>query len=192
MRKKWTNELIKSELIKSMEILNLERMPTGGELKSIGRNDLHCKVSRTKKYSGWADELGVKLKSSTTTEGNKKEKSMKNTLIKMGYEVEIMGSRHPYDLLVNKSVKIDVKLANPYLLKGKSRVHTFSLNKVKPTCDIYILVAADENKLIERTLVIPSHHIQMKMVNIGKDSKYNKYNNRFDYIRYYSDFFGSI
>jgi hypothetical protein len=191
---KWNDDLIKLELLKSIKVLNLNRMPTGEELKSIGRNDLHCKISRTKKYSGWAKELGLELKSSETSVGQYWEKKIANELAPLHFieSVELMTSKHPYDLLVNGTVKIDVKVANPYLLRGKNRVHTFALNKIKPTCDIYICIALNESGEYEKVLIIPSHHVNMKMINIGKESKYDKYNLRWTYIYRYSEFFDSI
>lgn len=191
---KWTDEKIKEELLKSIKILGIDRMPTGNELKSIGRNDLHCKISRTKKYSGWAEELGLKLKTDNETrDGEKHEKFIYNKLTKMGYKVERMSHKHPYDLLVNDAIKIDVKSAKPYLSRGSgSRVHTFSLNKDKPTCDIYILVALDEKSDYERIFVIPSYFIPMKMINLGTNSKYNRFINAWDYIKKFDDFYKSI
>jgi hypothetical protein len=190
---KWTSELLKEELIKSIKVLGIDRMPTGQELKSIGRNDLHCKISRTKKYSGWAEELGLGLKSgSTTREGQEHEKKVMHLLEGLGYEVEQMAHKFPYDLLVNGCVKIDVKMANAYLLRGESRVHTFGINKEKPTSDILICLANDEEGNVERMFIIPSHHVQMKMLNVGANSKYNKYVDKFEYIKQYSDFYKTI
>jgi hypothetical protein len=189
---KWTDELIKEHLLESIKVLDLKRMPTGEELKLIGRNDLHCKISRTKKYSGWAEELGLDLKRSDTTLGQHWEKHIADYLSQNGYNAELMTTKHPYDILVNNTVKIDIKVANPYLLRGQSRVHTFALHKVKPTCDIYILIALDEKGNKERTLVIPSHHVQMKMINIGKDSKYNEYNEYWNILWRYDMFYKTI
>jgi len=188
---KWTNELIRQELKKSITVLGLNRMPTGGELKSIGRNDLHCKISRTKKYSGWAEDLGLCLKSSTTVVGRRYEDKVKTLLESKGFIVERMTTKHPYDLLVNGTVKIDVKVANPYINK-KSRVHTFNLSKKYASCDIYIVVALDEYSKIERLLIIPSHLLRMSILNIGRSSKYNKYNEKFEYIKNYSEFLNSV
>jgi hypothetical protein len=169
-------------------------MPTGEELKRIGRNVLHCKISRTKKYSGWANELGLNLKRSETNTGQYWENKIADKLSELPFvrKIEVTSTKHPYDLLINNTVKIDVKVANPYLLRGISRVHTFALNKVKPTCDIYVCVALNESGEYEKILVIPSHHVQMKMINIGRDSKYDKYNLKWEYINLYSEFFNSI
>lgn len=187
----WNDERIKNELIKSIGILILDRMPTAEELKSIGRTDLHNAVSKTKKYSGWAKELELTRKRSETTIGQEWERKMADFLRKYEYEVELMTTKHPYDLLVDGVVKVDVKVANPYLLRG-SRVHTFGLGKKNPSCDIYILIALDEQGGRERTLVIPSHHVKQTMVNIGKNSKYNVYKDNWNVLYEYSKFFNDI
>jgi hypothetical protein len=188
---KWNDELIKEHLLESIKILGIDRMPTANELKGISRNDLHCKISRTKKYSGWADDLGLALKRSDTVVGQEWEKDIANFIRVPGVSVELMTTKHPYDILFDGSVKIDVKAANPYLLRG-SRVHTFNLSKENPTCDIYVCLALDEEGNKERTFVIPSHHVSMKMLNVGKESKYNKYIGRWDYLKKYVDFYRSI
>lgn len=188
----WTEQLVFQELVKSVEILGLKRMPTAEELKSIGRNDLHCKISKTKKYSGWAEELGLKMKNSETVIGQKYEEKVAKVLIALGYGVEITSTKHPYDLLVDGSLKVDVKVANAYLLRGMSRVHTVRLAKTEPTCDIYICALLDEVGIVERLLIIPSHHVRKTMLNIGRRSKYNTYDKRFDYIESYIKFFESV
>lgn len=191
-RMMWTEELIRTELLKSIGILGLDRMPSAEELKSIGRNDLHCKVSRTKKYSGWADDLGLSLKNSETTLGQLFEGHIQKLIRGLGMEAERMSTKHPYDLLVEGCVKVDVKVANPYLLRGESRVHTINLAKVSPACDLYVCILLDEEGRNERVLVIPSHHVRMKMLNIGRESKYNVYNGKFEYIQHYVNFFKKI
>ncbi|MGG0667836.1 hypothetical protein ABE073_04820 [Lederbergia citrisecunda] len=191
-RIKWTDDLVREELLKSISILGVERMPTRAELVSLGRNDLHCRISRTKKYSGWAEELGLKLKESETALGHEYERVISNVMKKLGYKAVRMSTKHPYDLLVEDSVKVDVKVANVYLLRGESRVHTIGLSKSDPTCDIYICVLLDEQKEIERTLIIPSHHVRMKYLNIGRESKYNIYNEKYHYIKDYINFFKKV
>lgn len=135
---------------------------------------------------------GLELKSSETTLGQEFEGKITELVDSLGYEAQRMSTKHPYDLLVEGSVKVDVKVANPYLSRGKSRVHTIRLAKVDPTCDIYICVLLDESGVVERVLVIPSHLVRMTMLNIGKKSKYNVYDGKFEYIRQYVDFFKKI
>lgn len=184
MATKWTDELIESELKKSIVALQIDRMPTAPELISLGRNDLHCKVSRTKKYKGWAEHLGLPLKSSETLKGNKYEYLVKEKIehISNHLTVKKMSTKHPYDLLINDCVKIDVKVASPYVTKDGSPVHTFGLSKKYATCDIYVCVALDENEEVEKTFIIPASHVQIVTLCVGKESKYNKYIDKWNFI----------
>lgn len=188
----WTGDLIAEEITKSMEILGISRMPTASELRSLQRNDLHCKISKTKKYSGWAQHLGLRMRSSETRTGQEYEEKVAGELRDLGYYVEITSTKHPYDLLVEGCLKIDVKVANAYMLRGQSRIHTIALAKTEPTCDLYFCILLDENKAAERELIIPSHHVRKTMLNIGRRSKYNTYDKRFDYIENYIKFFKSV
>jgi hypothetical protein len=179
---KWTDELIESELKKCISVLQVNRMPTADELKQIGRNDLHCKISKTKKYSGWASELGLEMKHCETRMGNQYEDLVKAKIEQCGFKVISMTTKHPYDLLVNNVLKIDVKVGRAHN-HFEARAHTFALNKKYPTCDLYICVALNEKEEIERYFIIPSKFVQMVTLNIGKNSKYNEFVNRWGYIK---------
>jgi hypothetical protein len=191
-RIKWTDELIRKELLSSVKILMLDRMPTASELKSIGRNDLHCKISRTKKYSGWAEDLGLQLARNETNLGNEYEKVIGGILESKGFKVEYMPTKHPYDLMLNGSVKVDVKVANMYEAQNGQNWWAFRLAKKEATCDIYILNALESDVSKERIFVIPGHLLDIQMLNMGLDTKYNKFLNRYDILETYSNFFGTI
>lgn len=169
-------------------------MPTTSQVLEIkGDSKLHNKIAKGLGYRGWAEKLGLKLQNSETKLGEDYEEVATNILEELGYRVSSMDTQYPFDLLVNNLVKIDVKCACAYFNKDGSRLHTFGLNKEIPTCDIYMIFALSEDGLnTERVFVIPSHHIQMKSLNIGADSKYNKYIEKYDYIDRYEEFKKSI
>ncbi len=187
----WTDEKIETEIMNISSALGIKRMPTSSELKTLGRNDLHCKISRTKKYSGWAEHLGLDRKQSETLMGQGYEDFITKELENQGHKVERMSTKHPYDLLINDTVKVDVKAGKSYIMRG-SRVHSFGINKKDQTCDIYIVLAIDEKDAIERTFIIPSHFLKVVSLCIGRESKYNKFIDRWDYIKTYSAFFGKV
>lgn len=194
MRRKhyrWTEELIRNELLETVRFLELDRMPTANELKEIGRNDLHVKVSRTKKYSGWAQELGLSLKSSATTYGQEHETTAKAMFEERGYKAELTSTRHPYDLFVEGCLKVDVKVANVSNANGFD-AHSFNLHKIQPTCDIYFLLAKDHSGVIERVLIVPAHLLQQTQITMGKESKWNRFDGRWDYVRKMVSFFKSL
>lgn len=185
---KWNDQKIDEEIKQSIKVLQIQRMPTASELKSINKNDLHCAISKSGiKYSGWAKKLGLELKSSETKMGVEHEYIVKQYLesyFSNELIVEKMTSGHPYDLLINGCVKIDVKVSSPHI-QNTSRVHTFGINKEYATCDIYICIALNEDEEIEKTFIIPSPHLKLVTLCVGKNSKYNKYINNWQFI---SDF----
>lgn len=180
----WDDKRIENELKHCLSVLQIDRMPCAHELKQIGRNDLHCAISKhSKKYRGWAKELGLSLKESETKKGNKYEEIVMEQikLVSNHLTVKRMTTKHPYDLLVNDCVKVDVKVGVAHHHFG-ARAHTFALNKKYATCDVYICVALDEQEKIESTFIIPAAHVQIVTLNIGTDSKYNKYKGRWNFI----------
>jgi hypothetical protein len=188
---KWTDEKVVEAIHHSMEVLKIKRMPTASELTSIGRNDLHCRVSKTKKYKGWAEELGLELKSSETTRGNEYEEIIAAEIKKLGFEVKDMTTKHPYDLLVNDSVKVDVKVGGAHKHFG-TRAHTFRPSKKYATCDLYICVAVDEEDEIEKVFIIPSKFAQLTTLNVCGESKYNRFIDRWDYIERFVKFYEEV
>jgi hypothetical protein len=189
--KKWTDESTEQEIKKVMKVLQINRFPSAAELKSIGRNDLHCRISKFGTYRSWAKRLGLELKSSDTNKGQEYEIIVGDMLTAKGYNVEQMTTKHPYDLLINENVKIDVKVSAPHYHYG-SRAHTFRPSKEHPTCDLYICLALDEQERIESVFVIPSKFAKLVTINVGTDSKYNKFINRWDYLETYSKFYDEL
>ena len=186
----WTDSLVKEEILKIKESLNIDRMPTRKEIELVTKNSkLTNRISRTKGFYGWAKELNLSIKESETTFGKKYEFIIKELLEKHNFKVEKMVQNYPFDLLVNGNVKIDVKVAKPYISNINSTYHTFNLYKKYASCDVYICVCLTVEEEIERVLIIPSSELKITQLSIGKDSYYNKFNERFDYISKYSDFY---
>lgn len=104
-----------------------------------------------------------------------------------------MPQNYPYDLLVNDSVKIDVKASKLYHGKG-GNFYSFNLEKPYCTCDLYVLRLINDDGIEEDTLVIPSAHVATNtQISVGESkSKYKKYSNRWDYISQYCGFVESV
>lgn len=181
-----------NKILEIKEALNIDRLPNSKEvIDYTGNQSLHSQITRQGGYRYFSEKLGLELKDSHTILGQSYEYLVADKLIELGFKVEKMSTLHPFDLLINDTVKVDVKVANPTKVRN-SRVHTFATNKSNASCDIYIMIALNEEKEIEKLLTIPSHHVKVVTVSIGKNSKYNKYIDRFDYIDSYSEFFNSI
>lgn len=191
----WTNEKIKEEIIKVMKALNIERMPSNSEIKLITKSTaLANKISKTGGFYYWADMLGIPIKESETSMGLEYEMLVKRSLENMGYKVDKMQTRHPYDLLANDAIKIDVKVSTYFYGVDESyKSHSFNLGKKSHNCDIFILIGLDDNKNIVKFLVIPSKMLMgIKQVCIGEISKYDKYHNAFEYIAQYNSFYNGL
>lgn len=182
--KYWTDERIEQAILEVMRSLQIKHMPSSEQVKQVTQNDsLHNAICRHGSYRGWAKKLNVKTKSSDTNKGNDFEDVIEDKLNKLGFEVAKTSTKHPYDLLVNGTTKVDVKVGSSYLLRGESRVVTFATNKKQPTCDFYICVRLDEEEQIEKIHVIPSHEAKVVSICMGENSKYDVYLDRYDLLK---------
>lgn len=184
---------VEIEIKRAMRKLSINRMPSHNELIQLEDGErLHRSIIKTYGYREWAHKLKLDSKDSETTLGLNYEEVVIEDLRDRGYKVDVMTTNHPFDILINKAVKIDVKVARPHMLRGESRVHAFSTNKKYGSCDLYLAIALDEADKIEKTLIIPSHRLQIVTLTIGNKSKYDVYNNRHDLIDKYSEFLDLI
>lgn len=190
---KWNDEIIKQEILKVKDALCLNRMPTRSEIESVMKNScLTDKITKTRGYYGWAKELKLDIKLSETTLGKKYEQFIKQLLETKQYKVEQMSQNYHFDLLINNNVKIDVKVAKPFVDRYNCIYHTFRLCKKYASCDIYITICLNNKEEIEKLLIIPSSKCQIKQLSIGKNSVYDIYIDRFDYIDKYIKFYENL
>ena len=188
--RQWTEEEIIKEIKNVMNTLGLEkRIPSYKEYKMVlGDYSLNNAISRRGGNEHFRKILNLEEKESETRLGIEGEKQIKTILENKEYKVEITNLRHPYDLLVNDNIKIDIKTSKKHNTKGKYNIYRFNLEKEKPTCDLYILNCLDDNKI----LIIPSKYLKQEYISIGENSKYDVYKDRFDYIKKYDEFYKSI
>lgn len=188
-----TEEDVKKDILLLTEELRVDRMPVTSEVidSSFG-NPLHNCIIRLGGYRYFAELMNLPIKHSETKLGQDYEYVIIDILRGMGHSVIKMTTGHPFDVLVNNAVKIDIKVANHRTDNRGSKIHTFGINKRHGSCDIYITATLTDSGEIDRILVIPSHHLRVVTLCIGENSKYNKYDRRFDYIDKYSRFYKSI
>ena len=192
---RWTDEKIKQAVNKVVIAYELDRMPSQTEcIGYYGNYSLANAVAR--RPGGWyglAKELGLPIKKSETYFGKTQEGIVCEMLISKGFEVERMPQNFPYDILVDNSVKIDVKASHLYHGK-QGNFFTFNLEKKYATCDIYVLLTLDKNDNIINTFIVPSKFvIKNTQISIGEyASKYHQYRDRWDYISNLSEYFASI
>jgi len=189
--KVWFDDVIKKELECVICELGIDRMPTTNEInKVLGHCNLSNAISRNGGFKHWASELGLPMKETDTLFGWMFEDVAKDVLEKNGLFVENTPCKFPYDLLVNKSVKVNVKASRKYI-GNAGNFYSFNLERKFPACDIYFLCCINSRNEAERFYIVPSsvvpHNCQ---ISIGEfSSKYDKYIGRIDIVKKYSEFF---
>lgn len=187
---KWDDEKIKNGIKEVMGKLNIITMPTSVDInKANGNSALSNAIARHGGFEGWANKLGLEQSNCETRLGLKGEYFIKETLESKGYEVEKMSVKHPYDLLVNNCIKVDVKTAKKYISMCNSEYYTFNLEKKNPTCDIYILVCLNNNEDVTEIYIIPSIKLNQTQIAIGKETKYACYKDKWEYVDTFSEFY---
>ena len=192
--KKWSHSEIKDEIYKVMKCLNINRMPTSVECNRVtGNSRLSSVINRRGGFNWMSNNMGLEQSKCETRLGRDTEIKIKEMLESKGYKVKQMCVKHPYDLLVDENVKIDVKASHKYKSQTGWSSYSFNLEKSNPTCDIYVVVCIDEEGSFEKILVIPSKMLRQTQLCItGGNSKYDIYKNRWDYIEQYSNFYENI
>lgn len=190
IRTNWTDENIEKSIRGVMRGYCLERMPSQSEVELFyGDSKLSNAINKRGGFYEWAKRLNIPTKHSETKIGVEAEEAVKTTLENMGFEsVELTPLKHPYDILVNHRVKIDVKISHKYEYEHGT-YYSFGLAKPMQTCDVFIAIALDDNKMY----VIPSSILNnQKQLSIGMTSKYDKYIDRWDIVQKLDDCFRAV
>ena len=191
---RWTKQELESGIMKVVDFLDIDRMPSKSEIEEFyGNTSLSNKISRTGGLYYWADQLGLEIKESESKFGIEVELYVKEVLENMGFKCETTSTKHPYDLLVDDCVKVDVKAARVTKVRG-SDAYSFRLAKPKQTCDVYVAVCVDDEKNIQKTYIVPSIIMSgKKQLAVGVEhSIYDAYIDRWDVIETMSEAFHRI
>lgn len=189
---KWDEILIESKIREVMRVLSIDRMPSASETQLVLKDfSLSNKIAKTGGFNTWAKRLGLGIKNSETKLGQEFEINAMKMIENKGYFTKQMSCKYPFDILVNGKISIDVKSAKAYLSHGQ-RIHTVGINKKYATCDLYLIFALDENENIERTFIIPGCDLTLTTMNFGKNSIYNVYLDKWDYLKKYDDFYKNL
>lgn len=181
---KWTDDLVIDKINEVVDFLKLDRMPSRSEIEQYyGNHALINKISKTGGFYKYAKLLGLEIKNSESKLGIEYELKIISILQSMGFSAEHTSVKHPYDILVNGRVKIDVKVANISIVRG-SKMYSFHLDKSMHSCDLYVAVALNDNKSISKIYIIPASVLNgKKQLAIGfEKSKYDQYLLRWDFV----------
>lgn len=187
MRTFWDDDLISRKLLESAK--SLGRMPSANELKASGMNDLACAIPRHGGYSFWAQKLGLHNKGAETHRGQAVETHALECLLSYGFSVERQTTRAPFDLLVNGTVRINVKSAKYGEYKNKhtggvTKGFVFGINgKACSNCDLYLLCGVDDGNAVLWKYYVPACFAQVQMITITPSGKYSDFKENIDVLR---------
>lgn len=164
------------------------RMPSAGELRRVGRNDLACAVSKRGGFRTWASRLGLGQKGTETHRGQKWERREATLFRSMGFEVVEQSTRAPFDLLVN-GYRVDVK-SSSWRDYGYVKGYLFNGIKGGGDCDFFDLLCLDGDSILHR-FVVPATVAKCKTLTIslssvsgkGSRKKWHEYKDATDLLR---------
>lgn len=186
---KWTDDMVKQEVLSVMKALNISRLPTKSECDSVTKSTALSNV--ISKRFGWyklAEIMSLSIKECETTTGKKFEAVATDILCEKGFIVKRMVQNHPFDLLVNGTVKINVKASNLY--NGTSgNFYSFGLGYNNHSCDFFMLLELNDKEVV-RVMIVPSVDVMnIKQISVGViSSKYHKYTDCYNFITNLSNY----
>ena len=168
------------------------KFPSAKLLRSKKRTDLENAITRSGGFVYWRKKMGYDEQNISSVIGWNGEEIIKRILISMGYKVEKQTTTSFYDFVVNDCVRVECKFSNVY--RGQTGEYfSFNLERKEKDCDIFIVVCKYKNSLL-KILVIP--HIKVfnqRQISVGlENSKWDCYENKFDYIDKYEKFYKGL
>jgi hypothetical protein len=160
----------------------LGHFPSNNELRKMGRNDLACAITKRGGIFVWAERIGIPRRRDTDSDfGWLGERAVCRILRERGYRVrDGFPLRHPFDLLVNDVVRVDVKVASRASYMGSTSLCSgwfFRIGK-PPQSDVIALHLID----LEDTFLIPASVCPHSNITITTAGKYEQYRNRWEVI----------
>lgn len=189
--KKWTDEKIRRSIIEMMQKTGQKTFPTHSEMDAFyGDKKLSNAVSKHGGTEKFANLLNLSVKPCESKFGKSFEDFCAESIWNLyGFNVEKMKPKYPYDLLVDNSVKIDVKAGHIYKTQDGSKFFTFNIEKDKQTCDIFVCYCLSKDGKIEKVLIIPACVLSGKtQLSVGKNSRYDNYIDAWHLVQEYRDF----
>ena len=181
----WTPQKIEDAIREVIDHKGIDYFPSHSEIvEYYGNRALAVAISKHGGTRFWASKMGIDVKECESKFGNDAEIiAMDEIEANTGLIAEYTNARYPYDLLVDKSVKVDVKASKLYRKGQHNFACTFNLEKKKQTCDIFILYCYDSDYSIYKRLIIPAVTLSgQTQIGVSQQSKWNIYVDRWDII----------
>lgn len=193
---KWKDGDVENAIMEIVKTNKLDHFPSKREMiEFYGNMALANKVSRSGGSRYYADLLNLKIVSCESDFGNFYEEfAIDDIREKTGFDSVHTDIKYPYDILTSGNIKVDVKASKKIHRKNSVfPYHSFNLEKREPTCDLFIFYCLDDDCDILKTVIIPSCILAGKtQVGMGGLSKWEVYENKWDYFFMYDDFYKKI
>lgn len=182
LRKEWTKKVIESGKYSHVYEGSIDDL-----------RDLHGAISTWKK--DWGNHRHVATEGSPLYVGQQFEERASEILTQHGIKNTLMPVKHPFDILTESGIRIDVKVtrsdASKYPSQVKVKNHTYQVPELKSgkDCDLFFIFVPDEDDFTY--FVIPSWEMhkyprgsRMRIVwpKAKKTTKWHKYHKRLDLI----------
>ncbi len=163
----------------------LGRMPSSRDLVALGKNDLSCAVPRFGGFRFWAIRLCLPVADSTASRGRAYEDHVAEFLQERGHRVERQTARHPFDLLVDGSTRIDVKGGRWHSYPastGPISGYFFQLHRNDPLCDLFVLCCGEPGDVVAH-YVVPAEAALVQTITIAPGgTRYTRFREAWDAI----------
>jgi hypothetical protein len=190
--KRWSEEIIIEEVSKFVKENKMDTFPTHTEIKScVGMEGLAAAISKHGGTKYFSEKMNLKIKECESKFGEEYELlTIKKIEELFDYRCRKTKPRYPYDIIVNDNIKIDVKVSRQFLTNCNSWQNSFNLEKIDPTCDIFVFYCLDNDGNYLKTVILPSCCVSGKnQIGIGKKSKYDDYIDAWNIISDYNKFY---
>jgi hypothetical protein len=161
-RKQWNEAMISDRIMENYR--NTGTMPTNQYLQDTGQGDLANQISKKGGFLKWSERLGLSREHSDSDTGWDGEKRVQKILESAGFQVERSSAvKWPFDLLVNKVLRVDVKSAS-FACYGVCKGWFYRIGKA-PQADLIALHQMDTGE----TYWFPWNIVPHSNVTISKD-----------------------
>lgn len=193
---RWTDDLVREKILYAAELLKIDRLPTQQELINVyGNTALTNQITKRGGMQHWANKLNLRRKDCSSERSRVYEALfIKQVKEKAGLESQQMKDGFPYDVLTNKSIKVEVKMGHLSVNQNGTIFNTFNIRKENPTCDLYVFYCLDNHDRIVKVLIVPAAAIAgKKQVSVSlAQSKWDSYEGQWVYFLNFAEFNESI
>ena len=190
--KTWSYEKAKEAIQQIIDTTHQNYFPTLNEIKQFtGDCSLSSYITKIGGARKMSMDFNMPLKHSDSLTGWQGEDSVEEQLKSHGYVPEKQTTNCLYDFVVNK-VRIDAKYNKIYYGKNGG-FYSFNLENKAHDCDIFILVCENDEG-DRKYLVVPNIFVfNQSQISVGLNkSKWFAFENKFDFIDKFSDFYKKL